>query len=722
MAEDVAPTDQTDPAGAVLADPLDGDRDDPLSRSAGTSLYRRPASGSSSPAPGQALLDPVGPVGHALLTPPPPPPSDGPMPTTAPPPGGPHPQPSPFASPFAPPTDGPLAPAPLPPPLAEQPPFAAPSPFPGSAPVGPPAADPPTALGLPAQVAFSPPGAPPSAAPPPASPVPPPPPSGPVPPGAVPPGAWAAGPPPGPLASAEPPPVTSWLPPPPEAPAWVPPGARVPPGGGGAAWAPATSPLPPSPSRPAGLVALGIGVVVIVLLALVVAIGVLGRPDRPGAVEPPPAESGPEPPAEWDPRIEPIATWVAEERDLAFTHPVEVVLQTEEEYREQAAGTPADDEEATSEAADFVAVLRALGLVEGEVDLGQAGQDLASDGTLAYYDPSSETVFVRGTELTPAVRVTLAHELTHVLQDQHFDLERVSDPDFDRAEELRAIAEGDAQRMEDAYVADVLTPAEQEDYETANAADVEDSEAALADVPPVLSLLVAAPYTLGDGYLRYLEATGAEDPYDAALEDPPSQQELLDPSVTGTSRQRVVPVEVEVPEGAEVIEEDTFDPLTWYLLLASRGQAGAALEIVDGWGGDAYAAYRDGDRVCAVMEVVGDDAAATDRIYFALAGWAGEVPGGAVTVVRQGDTVEVNACDPGVETADAGAVSTDLLVVPYVRADLEASLVESGASTDQARCASTAVLGELTVEQLVDPDPGPAVIELVEDSIAACVR
>ena len=49
------------------------------------------------------------------------------------------------------------------------------------------------------------------------------------------------------------------------------------------------------------------------------------------------------------------------------------------------------------------------------------------------------------------MRVTLAHELTHVLQDQHFDLERLADPDFDRADELRAMAEGDAGRIEDAY-------------------------------------------------------------------------------------------------------------------------------------------------------------------------------------------------------------------------------------------------------------------------------
>jgi hypothetical protein len=75
-------------------------------------------------------------------------------------------------------------------------------------------------------------------------------------------------------------------------------------------------------------------------------------------------------------------------------------------------------------------------------------------------------VFVRGDELTPAVRVTLAHELTHVLQDQHFDLQRLDEPDFEEHEGLRAMAEGDAGRIEDIYVTDVLTSAEQTAYET----------------------------------------------------------------------------------------------------------------------------------------------------------------------------------------------------------------------------------------------------------------
>ncbi|HMJ78629.1 MAG TPA: hypothetical protein VK507_21785, partial [Iamia sp.] len=413
--------------------------------------------------------------------------------------------------------------------------------------------------------------------------------------------------------------------------------------------------------------------------------------------------------------------WVADTRDLEFEHPVEVVLQPEAEYLEQAAGDPdAADQEAQQEMDDFVAVMRALGLVEGEVDLEAAYGDLASEGTLAYYDSGSEMVFVRGDELTPAVRVTLAHELTHVLQDQHFDLDRLADPDFDERDGLRAMAEGDAGRIEDLYAAEVLTAEERTAYEAETEVAVDDSDSALEGVPPVLTAIFSAPYALGPGFLTYRERVDGGQPWDAVLEDPPSQEELIDPSAWKTDRSEVADVEVAAPDGAEVLDESTFDPLTWYLLLASRGDPAAALRTVDGWGGDAYVAYRQDDRVCAAMAVAGDDTAAVDTLESALSAWAAGDPTGTTTVERAGDTVEVRACDPGAEAAATGAITEELLSVLYLRSDLEASLVETGATEDQARCASRAMFEILTVEQLTAPTLDPALQQQVAEAVMGC--
>ncbi|MCP6536207.1 hypothetical protein NL488_27215, partial [Klebsiella pneumoniae] len=93
--------------------------------------------------------------------------------------------------------------------------------------------------------------------------------------------------------------------------------------------------------------------------------------------------------------------------------------------------------------------------------------------------------------------------------------------------------------------------------------------------------------------------------------DPPSEEELLDPSSRGTVRADVQEVEVAAPEGAEDVEEDVVGPLAWYLMLASRGEPIDALRAVDGWGGDAMVSYRSGDATCVRAVVVGDDAATT---------------------------------------------------------------------------------------------------------------
>ena len=63
----------------------------------------------------------------------------------------------------------------------------------------------------------------------------------------------------------------------------------------------------------------------------------------------------------------------------------------------------------------FEGELRAVGLLSGDVDLVEAVGTLQDEGSLAFYDPESERITVRGSDLTPRLRVTLVHELTHAV-------------------------------------------------------------------------------------------------------------------------------------------------------------------------------------------------------------------------------------------------------------------------------------------------------------------
>ncbi|MBX3286964.1 MAG: hypothetical protein KF703_16575, partial [Actinobacteria bacterium] len=313
-------------------------------------------------------------------------------------------------------------------------------------------------------------------------------------------------------------------------------------------------------------------------------------------------------PDSWDPRVEPIARWVARERQLDFEHPVEVRFLSPEEYTKASTGGDVElSDEEQQQMDDALAQMRALGLIEGKVDLNEAQKTLSDSGSLAYYDPDTEKVYVRGSKLTPGLRVTLAHELTHVLQDQHFDLQRVRSDDDGEGTVLRALAEGDATRIEDVYRDEVLTAAERKEYEKASQ---EESDAATekldAEVPPILTAFFASPYIFGPELITFLDQRDGSRSIDEALQDPPTEEVLWDPRLYGTSAAEPADVEVSAPRGAEEIDSGGFGQTAWYLLLASRIDPKAALTATDGLGGDAYVVYREDGKVCVRADASGD--------------------------------------------------------------------------------------------------------------------
>ena len=64
-------------------------------------------------------------------------------------------------------------------------------------------------------------------------------------------------------------------------------------------------------------------------------------------------------------------------------------------------------------------------LLGDDVDLIDALSTLQTSGELAKYSLKTKRTTVRGKKLDGATKVTLAHELTHALQDQHFNLTKL---------------------------------------------------------------------------------------------------------------------------------------------------------------------------------------------------------------------------------------------------------------------------------------------------------
>jgi hypothetical protein len=454
-----------------------------------------------------------------------------------------------------------------------------------------------------------------------------------------------------------------------------------------------------------------IGVVVAVVSVVVgvtlIAVG-SGDDGGPAVVE----ASGDESPIvgadEWDPRLEPLAEFVADERGEPFLEPVAVRFLDDESYADAInEGGELTDEE-VEELETLTAHLQALGLVAEGVDLLAEVETIASAGTLAYYDPETDVITVKGEDLGVAARVTVVHELTHAWQDQQFDLDRLDDLESGQAATLRTLAEGDASRVEDAYLAG-LTNAERREYEQTSQGQGEEASAAIADVPDVLQASFGAPYALGPSFVAILGAIGGDDEVDAAFEDPPlSDADLIDPA---RWFEGVEPVEVAAPatpNGEEVLDEEEFGAVGWLLTLGARIDPRRALDAIDVWAGDNSITYRDGDRGCAALAVRGTDAAATELWAATLAEWVVAGPVGTASVTREGEDVVLRTCaDPAGAAAPGGQGSSIALAYASVRLlVMEQVLDDPSADVADATCVADQFVRTVTPEEMeggIDP-------------------
>ncbi len=414
-----------------------------------------------------------------------------------------------------------------------------------------------------------------------------------------------------------------------------------------------------------------------------------------------PKHHGPPHPDQWDPRVLDIVHFDEQHRGLQFEHPVFVDFLSPDEYAKRARSDPgqltSDDKKSLD---NEQGELRALGLMTGDVDLFKAGNDLADSGTLAFYDPDTERVSVRGTDMTVEVRVTLAHELTHALQDQHFDIGSSREKSFKTSGEstaFRALVEGDAVRIENEYV-DSLSDSERSEYLQSNEASVEKSQQQLQDVPNVLQAFMAAPYIYGPPFVEILDQHGGQSDVDRAFEQPPVDDEQeTDPPEFIHDRGPLQVDKPSLPDGVKD-ESDSGDlgSTTWYLMLAERIPPAQALQAADGWGGDAYVTYQQAGKTCMRIAWRGDTDTDRTEMHDALDAWVAALPSGMAKVTENGAQLLVETCDPGSDSGiQISGNSMDALSMIEVRSYLMLDKMQAGDNVDDAFAFGDCVVGKV---------------------------
>ena len=328
--------------------------------------------------------------------------------------------------------------------------------------------------------------------------------------------------------------------------------------------------------------------------------------------------------AEAGPSIESIRDDVSRIRSLPVRSELDVSYITREQLAEEIEAEMQDSYPA-DELAVEERVLKGLGLLDEEQDLQDVAQEMLTGGVLGYYDDeTAELKVISDTEEIDALNeVTLAHEITHALQDQSFSLQQLLPDDGssndDRDLAVLSLIEGDATVTDQEYAASKM-----------GFADAVSLLMATMGAPAgfgssYLDDSLSFPYLEGSAFVSYLKSEGGWEAVDGVYSRPPeSTEQIMHPR---KYLEAEAPVDVMTPDLAAVLgagwqrsyenvigEFDALQVLEVGLPYARASRAAA------GWGGGSIDYYDDGSGgELLSLVLVWDTASEADEFTLAMA-------------------------------------------------------------------------------------------------------
>lgn len=332
-------------------------------------------------------------------------------------------------------------------------------------------------------------------------------------------------------------------------------------------------------------------------------------------------------------RVEGIMPKLAKVRDLTFEHPVPTEYQTTEDFKkylEQEIQKELPPEKAKAESEAYLHI----GMFNKPVDLAATLEQTMATQAGAYYDPKQKKFFL---VMVPGNDIMLdtmsAHELTHGLQDQHYDLTKYLEPkgaklDDDQSSARRFVVEGDATFTMLLYAVAANAPGagsgfsptmmsmlEQQvksfaDMDLSQFSDMTKQQSALMggmdpeikksveamdSLPPAVLVPLVTSYTKGALVSSVAYKQGGWKAVDDLYTNPPeSTEQTLHPE-TKLFPTRDHPHKVTLPKlaGTE-LENNVLGEMMWQIYFALWTPK-AGTQPSEGWGGDRYAVMKRAD-------------------------------------------------------------------------------------------------------------------------------
>lgn len=255
-----------------------------------------------------------------------------------------------------------------------------------------------------------------------------------------------------------------------------------------------------------------------------------------------------------------------------------------------------------------------FGLVPDTLDLRSLHRRLFLSQVIGYYDPAADTLFVRTGVAGERLRMSLVHEMVHALQDQHVDLDSLTDSVVDRNDAgtaARAAVEGHATAVMAEWMmseragsrVDITAlPAFRDLTAGADLAGLAGMPT-LRDAPRVVRESLVFPYLGGMSFIQELWRAREGRPVPLGAETPASTEQILHPA-RYISPERDAPARLRFaeapPAGWRRVHADELGELETRIFLETfLRDTAAARAAADGWDGDRYRLVEgpDGGRV-----------------------------------------------------------------------------------------------------------------------------
>jgi hypothetical protein len=272
--------------------------------------------------------------------------------------------------------------------------------------------------------------------------------------------------------------------------------------------------------------------------------------------------------------------------------------------------------------------LKKLGMIPADMKLRPFILSLLTEQVAGYYDPKAQQFYLADWIDLDGQKPVMAHELTHALQDQHFNLRRFDKwPKGDSDAELaaHALIEGDATLLMQYYI--MRNPLRALAFLKSIEASGSGSSELIDKAPRALRESLLFPYQQGMEFVSQLfKRDGWKLVSQAYTELPQSTEQILHPEKYFA---REAPVKLQLPDVASAlganwkrVDYDVNGEWGYYLILDEFLKSKAqSKQAAAGWGGDRYAVYNEPKTgaVCITQLSVWDTATDAADFYEAYA-------------------------------------------------------------------------------------------------------